>query len=75
MKSFFTWLFTTGNGLLQCIYWIALFVIFIWQGFKNVAYLVRVGDNGAANAFYVFSIVCVSAMCLITANNYKKRKK
>jgi hypothetical protein len=71
MKSFFTWLFTTGLGIGFFIGWLIFITIFIWQGFKTVASLIVDGEMLTANAFFIACIICVSVFALMTAQNYR----
>lgn len=75
MKSFITWLFKTGNGRLQCIYWIAFFIIFWRQGFKTVSSTILDGEIFAAKLMFFGAIICTAVLCMITANNYNRRAK
>ena len=71
MKSFFTWFFTTSLGWQFVICWILFYVIFIWQGFETVASLIVDGEMLTANASFIFCILCVSALSVMTAQNYR----
>ena len=71
MKSFITWLFTTGLGRSFVAAWLIFYVIFIWQGFKALATLIIDGEMLTANACYIGFFVCVSALALLTAQNYR----
>lgn len=71
MKSFFTWLFTTSLGWQFLVSWILFYVIFIWQGFKALKSLIVDGEILTANACYIGFIVCMCALALLTAQNYR----
>jgi uncharacterized membrane protein SirB2 len=60
MKDFLHWLFTTSNGVL-------IYIL--------VKYLILNGENNAAQLSFLFCLTCVSALCLLTANNYKLHRK
>lgn len=75
MKSFINWLFKTGNGRLQCIYWIAFFIIFWTQGFKQVRFSILEGEIIAAKIMFFGAIIMGGVLSLLTANNYNRRAK
>lgn len=75
MKDFVNWLFTTSNGILICLTWVIFYIIFIWQGYILVKYLILNGENNAAQLSFLFCLTCVSALCLLTANNYNLHRK
>lgn len=75
MKSFINWLFKTGNGRLQCIYWIVFFIIFWTQGFKAVRFSILEGEVINAKIMYFGAIICTAGLALLTANNYNRRAK
>lgn len=75
MKNFANWLFTTSNGIFLFLTWVIFYIIFIWQGFKTVKYLIQNEEPITAQLSFLFCLTCVSALCLLTANNYNLYRK
>ena len=75
MKDFIKWLFTTKAGASNVVYWIGFYILFVWQGFKQIADSAVNGDMAGANAYYHFAMGCIVVLSLMTAGDFNKRAK